>query len=186
MYCRRIFSGRRVIAGNHGAGTTRRPCRLPGQEDRRKTTRTLQFLAIVASALALVPAGAHVAALPNKMAFSEADYFIAQSNYRGWAILGGLWVAALFLDGLLAVLSFAQPWPFRLAAAAACIVLTFAVFFVWTLPANQATQNWTSVSADWQALRRQWECSHAVSAALLLLALGLTTLSALSWRPSGS
>jgi hypothetical protein len=40
------------------------------------------------TALALVPGGAHLFALPNKISLSESDYFIAQSAYRGWALLG--------------------------------------------------------------------------------------------------
>jgi hypothetical protein len=37
--------------------------------------KTTQFLAPVVTALALVPAGAHLFALPNKLGLSEAQYF---------------------------------------------------------------------------------------------------------------
>ena len=47
--------------------------------------RLVQFLAIVLTALALVPSGAHLAALPNKMAMAQAAYFVAQQIYAGWA-----------------------------------------------------------------------------------------------------
>lgn len=40
------------------------------------------------TALALVPSGAHVAALPNKMAMAQAAYFVAQQIYAGWALFG--------------------------------------------------------------------------------------------------
>ncbi|MEZ2409074.1 hypothetical protein AB6806_19910 [Bosea sp. RCC_152_1] len=52
------------------------------------TVRIVQFLAIVSCALALIPAGAHLAALPNKIALPQADYFTVQGIYRGWATLG--------------------------------------------------------------------------------------------------
>jgi hypothetical protein len=40
--------------------------------------RLVQFLAIILTALALVPSGAHLAALPNKMAMAQAAYFVTQ------------------------------------------------------------------------------------------------------------
>ena len=43
----------------------------------------MQFLAVMVTALALVPAGAHFFALFNKIALAEEQYFIAQSVYRG-------------------------------------------------------------------------------------------------------
>jgi hypothetical protein len=36
------------------------------------TVRAIQFLAIIISALALVPSGAHLAALPNKIGMPQA------------------------------------------------------------------------------------------------------------------
>jgi hypothetical protein len=50
--------------------------------------RLIQFLAIMLTALALVPSGAHLAALPNKMAMAQAAYFVAQQIYSGWALFG--------------------------------------------------------------------------------------------------
>lgn len=70
--------------------------------------------------------------------------------------------------------------PFRLSiATVACLVAGLAIFFAFTYPANVATQNWTVAPADWQALRWQWEVSHAVNAALTLTGfctLALATL----------
>jgi hypothetical protein len=40
----------------------------------------------VLTALALVPAGAHLFELPNKIGLSQDRYFIVQSIYRGWAL----------------------------------------------------------------------------------------------------
>ena len=59
---------------------------------------------------------------------------------------------------------------------------TLAVFFAWTDPANVATQNWTSVPANWQTLRQQWEYSHAANAALSSLAFCLIAAATLSAR----
>ena len=57
--------------------------------------RLIQFLAIMLTALALVPSGTHLAALPNKMAMAQAAYFIAQQIYAGWALFGIVLFGAL-------------------------------------------------------------------------------------------
>jgi hypothetical protein len=76
-----------------------------------------------------------------------------------------------------------QRVPFWLALAAFLLVAgTLAIFFTWTYPANQATNNWTVVPANWQELRTQWEYAHAANAVLTFLTLCSVTLSALLTR----
>ena len=57
--------------------------------------RLIQFQAIMLTALALVPNGAHLAAMPNKMAMALAAYFVAQQVYAGWALFGIVLFGAL-------------------------------------------------------------------------------------------
>jgi hypothetical protein len=64
--------------------------------------RTLKFLAIVLTALALVPLGAHLFVLPNKILLAESNYFIVQNIYRGWALFGIVLFGALFANLALA------------------------------------------------------------------------------------
>ena len=147
------------------------------------TLRAVHFVAIVLAALALVPAGAHLFALPNKISMGQGQYFTAQSVYSGWAFLGLILIAALISNGALALLVRDELAPFRFALAATlCFAFSLIVFFIWVFPANQATQNWTAIPNDWRALRVRWEYGHAVSAILGFVALCATTLSALS-RP---
>ena len=61
-----------------------------------------------------------------------------------------------------------------------CIAATQVVFWAFTFPVNRTTRNWTTVPAEWTALRRKWEYSHAASAALNLLAFAAAIL-ALLW-----
>ena len=61
--------------------------------------RLIQFLAIIVTALALVPSGAHLAALPNKIAMAQAAYFVAQQIYAGWALFGVVLFGALAASG---------------------------------------------------------------------------------------
>jgi len=53
------------------------------------------------------------------------------------------------------------------------------VFWTYTYPANQVTNNWTVLPENWRELRRQWEYSHATSAGLNLVALVVVILSLL-------
>jgi hypothetical protein len=129
--------------------------------------RTLKFLAIVLTALTLVPLGAHLFALPNKIALTASNYFIVQNIYRGWALFGIVLFGAVFANLALA-------WAMRGQRAFAfvliclgCLVANLVIFFAFTFPANQATNNWTEVPADWPQLRWQWEVSHALNAVIV-------------------
>src|SRR5215469_7971529 len=51
------------------------------------------------------------------------------------------------------------------------IAANLAIFFLWTLPTNQATNNWTIVPKNWNELRIQWEYSHAANAVVTFAAL---------------
>jgi hypothetical protein len=145
--------------------------------------RVAQFLAIVFTALALVPAGAHLFELPNKIGLAEDAYFVVQNIYRGWALFGIVLFGALAANLALAIMVRRQRAPFWLALAGFLLVAaTLAIFFTWTYPANQATSNWTVVPANWQELRTQWEYAHAANAVLTFLALCSVTLSALLTR----
>ena len=145
--------------------------------------RSVQFLAVILTALALVPAGAHLFELPNKIGLEQESYFIVQNIYRGWALFGIVLFGALAANLALAVAVRRQPAPFWLALAAfVLIAATLAIFFTWTYPANQATSNWTVVPDNWRELRTRWEYAHAVNAVLTFLALCAVTLSLLQTR----
>jgi len=134
--------------------------------------KTSQFLAVVLTAIALIPGGAHLLALPAKMAMPEEPYFVAQQIYRGWAWLGVVIFAAIFANFISAFLARDQRRQFWLSLAAGLLIAaTLAIFFAWIYPANQATGNWTSVPDGWERLRTQWEYAHAANAAITSIAL---------------
>lgn len=145
--------------------------------------RLLQFVAMVLTALALVPGGAHLFALPNKIGLSESDYFITQSVYRSWALLGIVLIGAAIANVALALFVRAQRAPSIFALIGGlCLVATLVIFFAFTFPANQATNNWTQVPADWEQLRWRWELSHAVNAVITFFAFCSLTISLLLTR----
>jgi hypothetical protein len=145
--------------------------------------RVVQFAAIIFTALALVPGGAHSLELASKIRFDRESYLAVQVVYRGWAFLGIILIAAVLLNLVVTVLVRCQRSA-MLAAATATILLglSLTIFFVWTFPVNQATSNWSTAPANWQVLRAQWEYSHAVNAGVTFLALCASTLSGLIWR----
>jgi hypothetical protein len=55
-------------------------------------------MVLMLTALALVPAGTHLLALPNKIGLPQDQYFIVQGIYRGWAFLGAVLMAAIVAD----------------------------------------------------------------------------------------
>ena len=136
--------------------------------------RLIQFLAIILTALALVPSGAHLAALPNnyKMAMAQAAYFIAQQIYAGWALFGIVLFGALAANLAHAIVLCRLGRSFGYALASFLLIAAnLAIFFVRTFPTNQATNNWTVVPNNWNKLRIQWEYSHAANAMVTFAAL---------------
>jgi hypothetical protein len=144
----------------------------------------LRFLAVMFTAIDMAAGFTHLLELPNKMPLSRADYLVVQQIYRGWALLGVVVLGALVTSGIVALQVRARPAQFYLTlAATACIALSLLLFFIFTYPANQETQNWTILPDNWESLRRQWEYSHAAGAGLSFLALSALTLSLLLDRP---
>ncbi len=156
--------------------------RTPGSRPRsdRGLLNAVRFAAVMVTAVAMSAGFAHLYELPNKIGLSQNDYRIVQQNYRGWHYLGFAVVGALILLLLLAFLERKRPAGCILALfAGLCIAVDLIVFFAYTFPANQATSNWTTMPENWEALRRQWEYSHAAGAGLYFLALASLTLSLL-------
>jgi hypothetical protein len=145
--------------------------------------RILQFVAVVLTALAFVPSGAHLFELPNKIGLPEQHYFLVQSIYRGWALFGVVIIAAIATNLLVAARLWHKGKPFWPSLAAGLILAaTLLVFFEWTYPANQATNNWTVLTTDWEMLRSQWELSHGINAVLTFIALCCAALTQIVGR----
>lgn len=145
--------------------------------------KTIYFIALFFVAVALGPALAHLLELPNKINLSREEYLTVQQIYRGWALLGIVVFGALLSTLALTITLRHQRNAFIFALIAfLCIVGTQIVFWTYTYPANQATNNWTMLPENWSDLRRQWEYSHATSAGLNLVALVAMILSVLARR----
>ena len=145
--------------------------------------KTIQFLAVVLTALALVSAAAHLSALPKEIGVLQDTYYIVQGSYGGWPLFG-----ALIANAALAVLVRSQPVPFWLAVVGfMTIAATLAIFFLWIYPANPLPDDWKPLDAPTSGIRvsdwwRRWEYGHAANAILAFIGLCAVTCSVLSVR----
>jgi len=136
------------------------------------TLKVLRFLSLLFVALALGPSLAHVLELPHKIGLPAAEYLTVQQIYQGWALLGIVVAGAVVSTlGLLMVERVHAERVAPTFLALLCILGAQVVFWVYTYPVNVQTQNWTMLPDNWEALRAQWEYSHAAGAVLNLLAL---------------
>jgi hypothetical protein len=134
--------------------------------------KIVTFLSLLFVALSLGPSLAHLLELPNKINLSRDDYLTVQQIYRGWALLGIVVFGSLLSTLILTIMLRGSGLAFVFSLISfLCVSVALIVFFTYTFPANQATENWTVLSDNWQELRTRWEYSHAVGAVLNLTAM---------------
>lgn len=133
----------------------------------------LKLLTLGLTALIMLPGGAHLLELPAKMRLTQIEYFAVQRIYSGWAIFSVAIFAAIVANGVLfwSLRNIDTPAARSALASALLICLTLIIFFIWVFPGNQATDNWTSIPANWETLRLKWEYGHAANAVITFIAL---------------
>ncbi len=145
--------------------------------------RVVEFAALLFAALVLIPSGAHLAELPNKMDFSRGEYLTVPQIYAGWALFGFVIFPALVSTLVFTIKVRRVRQAFRPAMTALlCLIGGQAIFWTFTFRANVATANWTMLPPNWIDLRAQWEYSHAAGAVLNLVAFVALTLAVLVER----
>ena len=115
----------------------------------------VQILMLICLGIILVPAGAHFFELPNKMALAPADYMITQRIYAGWAWFGlpiFLSMALLAIHAALVRNDRTAMWLSLIAVV--MIAVTQTIFWSFTQPMNELTQNWTVMPADVEQARQ--------------------------------
>jgi hypothetical protein len=134
----------------------------------------LRVLAVLAVSLYLIPGGAHVLEMSNKLALPPADYMVVQGIYAGWDHTAYALLAALVFTIVHAVVVWRLPTARWLSLGAfLALIGNLAGFFAFTYPINAVTRSWTVAPENLEMARRQWEYSHAVNAGFVLLALVL-------------
>lgn len=139
------------------------------------------FIALMATALALGGPLAHVLEFSTKIELPRDQYFIVQAIYAGWNRLA--YLLAIQFASIIAVLIFARNEPLVFWSTIVSLLGLIAaqtIFWIFTYPANVATNNWTSIPENWEVLRRQWEYSHVMGALLQILSMGALCVAALA------
>jgi multisubunit Na+/H+ antiporter MnhB subunit len=111
---------------------------------------------------------------------AEQDRHVAQSAYDGWALLSVILIPAMLVNVALALMLRGEEGFGLAMAGCVCMAATLAVFFVFTYPANVATQNWKVAPSNWAELRHQWEYSHAANAGLIFASFCLIVLASVT------
>ena len=152
----------------------------------------LQILAAVLVGLSVAMGLAHVLELPGKLRLSEEQYQQVQPIYYPGFTIGGF---VGEFGGIVATAVVAAITPFRSpafwpsAGALVALLAMHGVYWLVTHPVNKfwlagqpvhgAGRAFFAIAAthrargDWRNLRDQWELSHAIRAALALIALSL-------------
>lgn len=150
------------------------------------TVDIVRFFSVLFVAICLVPAGAHLFEMLNKLALPPSEYMTVQRIYAGWAFFGIPIYAAILLTFAHTLLAWQQPAARWLSLGSLlALLLTQAIFWIYTYPMNTLTRNWTVTPDDLEAARRQWEYSHAVNAGITFLALVLIIAAVLAHQDGG-
>jgi hypothetical protein len=153
--------------------------------------RAWRFITIILSALVTGMALCHALELPAKMQYPAAQYIAAQNSlYAAFGppnVGAAIEVAAPVAAIGLAILARNRRPAFQLTLLAiSFMLLAFPlIFFVFTEPANIAIRRATptSIPANWQQLRNQWEYSHLARFWSHLAALSALVISVLVETP---
>ena len=125
---------------------------------------TLLFAVITLSALL-----SHLLELPGKLELSKENYQAVQSIYGDWILMVFVEGVSLVLTVYLAIIERRKKRTRNLLVVASSLFLiSIIVFFIFTIPIDKATDNWSVLPADWETLRNQWEYSYAGRALLNL------------------
>ena len=130
--------------------------------------KAVQFIAIMTTALYLVPTGAHLFELLNKIALPPTEYLTVQKIYAGWSLFGVVVGVALLATLVHTLLVRADCTSFAWSLGAfVALAATQGLFWAFTYPVNTATGFWTMPPESFEVARRQWEysmrpapCSH--------------------------
>jgi hypothetical protein len=164
-------------ASSHNSPQFKSDTRLPTRSDKAVLLKTVQFLAVIFTAMAVI--NAHLLALPDQLSVLHDTYYIV---YRGWAQLGVVLIGALIADAALAVLVRDRRISFWFAVGAfVAVAATLPISLLWIYPANQWAANWSTLPDNWEALR-QSTYGHTANAILAFVGLCAVTCSVVSYR----
>ena len=141
----------------------------------------IRFTAMLFTAITLSALMTHLLELRVKINLSKDHYQTVQAIYSGWQWLGIFEIGAILLTLIWVMIERKAPtiYPLLLSALI-CFIVSLIIFFTYTFPANQATDNWTNLPDNWDELRKTWEYSHAIRAILSLAGFSILVIALLN------
>ena len=147
--------------------------------------RSLRFLSLFFTSLALGPALAHFIEGSNQKNVSGASDLAVQQLYSEWTMFGIIIACAMISTLILTIMVLNKRKAFTFTFIAfLCLAGAQVVFWAITSSANQATGYWTRAPGNWPELRQQWEFLQATGAILNFTALASLNLSLITREPS--
>jgi cytochrome bd-type quinol oxidase subunit 2 len=143
----------------------------------------VRFLTILFTVLPLSALLLNLFQLSVKIKLSKVDYQVVQNIFGEFPWLFMLEIAALGLTISLVIWERKKKRTFiLLLIASVFFFISILLFFIYILPTNAKTSNWTNFPADWEDARSQWEYSNAIRAILNLIGFSFLILSLLKNR----
>ncbi len=132
-----------------------------------------RFLTIFFSAITLSALIVQLLELRVNINVTKEGCRIVPGIYRRWVWLGIFEIGSAFLTGI---------WAFKekeiestftyLMISFVCFAVSTVIFFLFTLPVNLTTSDWTQMRQGCDLVRQKWDYSHAINAALYLTGFG--------------
>lgn len=139
----------------------------------------LNFITIMLAALSAGMAFCHLLEMPARLSYSPELWTrvtVIEGTYRlfGPPVGALIEVGALAAAAVSALLWRGRGWRFYFALTGALLLAAAQIVWWMTVfPVNQAMVGWSpeNIPENFDALRRQWETSHAARAALIVTGL---------------
>jgi ABC-type Fe3+ transport system permease subunit len=121
--------------------------------------------------------------MPAMFNLSKDNYQLLQgfTNSLTWLVI--FEILGVFLTVVLIRVEKKKKRTYRnLLVALICFAVSIALFFIFVLPADITTENWTAMPDNWDALRGQWEYATSIRALISLTGLSFLVFALLQNR----
>jgi hypothetical protein len=147
------------------------------RESTGNSALNLWHFSLMATAVTMTAAVAHLMELPAKMRYEPSLWVrLHRTLYPNFGRTAGpAEAAAVISTHLLAWRTRRESEAFRsTAVAAACLAAAHAIFWAVVQPVNVEVMRWSldTIPYDWENRRKRWEYGHAIRAGLVTAALG--------------
>lgn len=120
---------------------------------------------------------------PAKFDLSKDNYQSLRnfSSSLSWLVV--FEIAGLIMTLILLLIEKKKKRTYRnLLVALICFAVSITLFFIFILPENISTENWTTMPDNWNDLRTQWEYAAAARALISLAGFSFVVLALLKNR----